>query len=318
MREELSLGQDQFETENHRDERDFYLDIRSAKEMMGRFYNPRLQTELSKSMQGAVGVALRENQEGLKVLCRSEDIAVHMSGSALLGVATKGKENTEEGYKNRTNLPKSDLDIVVFVGEESPELNREFSELVEKDPRFPYAEYEEFATRNRLRDDILKESGFWGDSHIVNVPRLQQRLSIISQKISDGERVDENEKWIIFDAMLLFASNNIFQTQADSEARFRNGVLKIIVGSPGGRGLWETMRAYFDNYYIRYEEGRGLVDFDKWKHKHRVLQARKEVFDEREVPPERRERAANYLKSRQTSVQLSSFQDLLTIKDKLR
>lgn len=283
-----------------------------------RLYNPRLHTAYSKEVQRKLPALLAQEQELLKTMVGSKEVSVHLHGTILIGLGTKGEGAGEKGVR------PSDVDVVIFTG--------------------PYDEYEkryqqQFAKINdqtlqalpgQWRDDDSRMIAFRQASNIVNrldkhldgmifqVPKLQEQVEKLCLKLYQGAKPGAEKRQTAYNTMLLFASEPFFQSQKDLIGKFRNQMLKVIFNTPGGEVLWDQgIRFQFNHFLVNYER-HPLADHPSLieKRRKRVSFALDEILIQ-VTDSKKRQRVESFLRRQRSLVQLPTFKELEAVKDQI-
>lgn len=297
---------------------DLFSKLEEVRIMKRRLYNPRLRTPEAEKVWENLPDFLEKNKELLMLMMGSREVAVHLHGSMLLGVGTSGRRNAIE--PPRWDIPPSDIDLFIFVGEPDENEERYQAEYGNKDKNLPIdLQEDERIHRFIEKTDFQKKLGHRGDGIIVRVPQLIDQIKNICQKLSDNEKLSEEDLFAIYKATMLFGSDALFQSSPELEGKWRNNLLKILLEHPSGEFVWNNgIRKYFDIYFVRYEENSLIPgQIVKKSHKKRVEVALEEILNKREIPTSHRERAKNYLRNQRITLGLPSFDSIKVLKDKL-
>lgn len=253
----------------------------------------------------------------------SEKVAVHIHGSMLVGMGTDGiKKETDTSL---WETPPSDIDFLVFVGEKDENEQKYQEKYSEKDKDMNDDSKEEerifrFIEDDKMENRLQKNLGRRGDGMIVRVPELIEQIREICAKLSNNQEPTNEELISIYKTSILFGSDAVFQDKNDTEAMWRNEILKILLENPSGKVVWNGIRDYFNLYLANYEENpmaTSHLDEIKKDHKKRAGLAYEKILSEMNVQQDRKEIATNSLKKQRSKIQLPDFQAIQSLKEKL-
>lgn len=303
----------QFESKEEKDGQSEIVDwFSSIDTNLDRLYNPRLRTAEAQTAWTEAPKFLDDNAELLKFTMGSKEISVHLHGSMLIGVGNDGIVNTETG---KVELQPSDIDLFVLVGDKDEydadyqnkyaKLDSELSPSFKEDERMW-----RFINGSHMREKMKRR----GDMIIVHIDQLISEFDILCQQLTQNKPYSLNAFWTCYNIAMLFGSKSIYETDNSVEARFRNEVITKILTTEGGKPLWNEIRRIFSEKIVNYE----LSDTSSSDHEKRVNIAFEEVLRIRGLPEEHYERAKDYMRKLRTEIQLPTYEELNTIRDKVK
>lgn len=297
---------------------DLFSTLKETKVAKKRLYNPRLRTPEAEKVWSTLPDYLERNRHLLSLTMGSEEVAVHLHGSMLVGVGTEGKRSETKSHCWET--PPSDVDLFIFVGEPDENEQKYQAEYGDEDKSLPDNLREEERIHRFIKQtNFENEFNRRGDGIIVRVPELISQIKEICQKLSNEQKISEEDLFAIYRTTMLFGSDPLFQTNPGLKAKWRNDIIKLLLESPSGEIVWNKgIRKYFNRYLARYEDNPLIPKQTAIKsHKKRVEMTFEKVLSTREIAPSRRKRAKDYLRTQRAAIQLPEFTTLQTLKDKL-
>lgn len=291
---------------------DWFSTLDETKKAMRRLYKEAHRTPEAKQVWDKLPGFLEENKGLLSFLVGTEEFAVHIQGSMLVGVGTEGKKNKNASPDSQEISP-SDIDFLIFVGDKDDRENKYQAKYVAEDKDLP-DDLRESARLARFfaQSDFSKEFNFHGDGFIVDMAELAMKMKEICNKLSKGGAIEEGteEGMNIYRAAVMFGSDALFQGKHGTESKWRNEILKIILENPGGEKLWnEGIKKYFNLYIANYEYN-ALTPARKEKQRKRVDMAFDKILDEKKVSPDRRNQAKQALSKMRSELILPEFETI--------
>lgn len=290
---------------------DWFSTLDETKKAMRRLYKEAHRTPEAKQAWNKLSSFLEKNKDLLSFLMGTEEFAVHIHGSMLVGFGTEGKKNKNAG-PDSWEIPPSDIDFLIFVGDKDDRENKYQAKYAAEDKDLP-DDLRDSARLARFfgQSDFSKEFPH-GDGFIVRLPDLAMKMKEICNKLSKGGAIEEDteEGLSIYRAAVMFGSDALFQGKHGTESKWRNEILKIILENPGGEKLWnEGIKKYFNLYIANYENN-ALTPARKEKQRKRVDMAFDKILDEKKVSPDRRNRAKQALSKMRSELNLPEFEKI--------
>lgn len=298
---------------------DWFSTLEETKTAMKRLYNPRLRTPESQEIWDKLPGFLEKNKDLLSFCVGSSEFAVHFFGSMSLGIGTDCKKG-----KNGEELPISDIDLLIFAGE--IDNNKKICRVkLEEAKIFPdwikkTLEDDKRASQFIEQSNIQNEFNKSADIKIIRVPDVITKIEKICNKFSREEvTTNEWDEFLIKMTALMFGNNSLSQGKQGQEAKWRNELLKVILGNPGGERLWnEGVREYFNwHVFAGYDGNPLLSEAAREKHSKRFEMAFDEILSKRGIKEEHKKSAKEAINKKLATTQLPEFKVIQSLKDKL-